>query len=161
HPALLVAYPKSFTPSVVSWRSWPVATSFTQRFQSQMKRAFVPSGDIDGGGGVVMPVTLGPQVLLSATPPPRPAPPRPPPAPRPPVRPPPRPPAPPPAASAPAGGVATTSRVFFTGSTTTFSVPVNVVRTYQKRPSGSQLASAVPPTTRPLSAGASILTARS
>ena len=44
---------------------------------------------------------------------------------------------------------------------TTFSVPVDVVRTYQKRPSGSQVAFTVPPTTRPLSAGASILTARS
>src|SRR5262245_47302256 len=116
-----------------------------------MKSAFVPSGDIDGGGAPVIPVTLGPHVLLNATPPPRPPPrPPPPPAPRPPPRPP-RPPAPPPgAASAPAGGVATTSRVFFTGSTTTFSVPVNVVRTYQNLPSGNQLASAVPPTTSPL-----------
>ena len=59
-------------------------------------------------------------------------------------------------AGAPAGGVATTSRVFFTGSMTTFSVPVDVVRTYQKRPSGSQFASTVPPTTSPLRAGASI-----
>ena len=34
---------------MVSWRSWPVATSRTQRFQSQMKRALLPSGDIDAG----------------------------------------------------------------------------------------------------------------
>ena len=109
-----------------------------------MKMAFVPSGDIDGAGAPVRPVTFGPQVLVIATPP------RPPPRPPPPPPRPPRPPAPPAgAACAPAGGVATTSRVFFTGSTTTFSVPVGVVRTYQKRPSGSQLASTVPPTTSP------------
>src|SRR5688572_17718704 len=111
-----------------------------------MKMAFLPSGDIDAGGGPVtgMPVTLGPQVLAIDTPPrpPRPAPP-------------PRPAGPPPAAgSPPGGGAATTSRVLFTGSMTTFSVPVRVVRRYQKRPSGSHVTVAVPPTTRPLRAGA-------
>ena len=45
-------------PSVVSWRSWPVATSCTQRFQSQMKTALVPSGDIEGGGAPVVPVRI-------------------------------------------------------------------------------------------------------
>src|SRR5215470_16321783 len=97
-----------------------------------MKSAFVPSGDIDGGGAPVMPVTFGPHVLVRA-------PPRPPAcaggAPRPPR---PRPPAPPPATGVSAGGVATTSRVFFTGSMTTFSWPDAPVRTYQKRPSGIQ-----------------------
>src|SRR6185436_20867116 len=122
-----------------------------------MKSALDPSGDIDAGGGPVMPVTFGPHVFVIATPP------RPPPRPAPPPRPPrpPAAPAPPPAGAAAAGGVATTSRVFFTGSTTTFSVPVDVVRTYQKRPSGIQFGSTVPPTTRPFNAGASILTARS
>src|SRR5215210_4407879 len=81
HPALLVAYPKFFSPSVVSWRSWPVATSRTQRFQSQMKMALLPSGDIDAGGGPDMPVTFGPHVFVIARPP---RPPRPPPPPRPP-----------------------------------------------------------------------------
>src|SRR5207344_1042138 len=97
-----------------------------------MKIALLPSGDIDGCGAPVVPVTFGPQVLLMATPPPRPPRPPPPPPPRPP-----RPPAPPPAWVSPAGGVATVSRVFFAGSMTMFSVPVGVVRTYQKRPSGS------------------------
>ena len=99
-----------------------------------MNSALLPSGDIDGGGGPLSPVTLGPHVFESATPPPRPAPPRPPP-------PPPRPPRPPAPAAAwpPAGGVSTVSRVFFTGSMTMFSVPVSVVRAYQKRPSGSQV----------------------
>src|SRR5579864_675231 len=121
-----------------------------------MKTALVPSGDIEAGGGPDVPVTYGPQVFVIATPPPRP--PRPPP---PPARPP-RPPAPPPGALwPPVGGAATTSRVFLTGSTTTVSVPVKVVRMYEKRPSGSQVASAVPPTTRPLRLGASIRTARS
>ena len=121
-----------------------------------MKIALVPSGDIDAGGGpdTGMPVTLGPQVFVIATPP-RP-PPRPPPAPRPPR------PAPPPAgAAAPAGGVATTSRVFFTGSMTTFSVPAVPVRVYQKRPSASQLAVTLSLITRPVKAGASIFVARS
>src|SRR5262245_61036437 len=101
-----------------------------------MKIAFVPSGDIDGGGAPVVPVTFIPQLLLSATPPP----PRPkPPAPRPPP-PPPRPPRPPPppaaGAASPDGGVAVTSRVFLAGSTTTFSVaPAAVVRVYQNLPS--------------------------
>src|SRR5262245_25050972 len=118
-----------------------------------MKSALLPSGDIDGGGGPVRPVTLGPHFLESTTPPP----PRPPPAaPRP--R---RPPAPPGAACPPEGGVATVSRVFFTGSMTMFSLPVGVVRTYQKRPSGSQVALTVSPNTSPFKAGASILTARS
>src|SRR5262245_22381633 len=118
--------------------------SLTQRFQSHTKIAFVRSGAIEAGGGVVRPWTWGPRVWLRVA---RPAPPRPPPGapPRPP-----RPPAPPPAGCAPAGGVVTTSRVFFTGSTTTFSVPVSVVRTYQKRPSGSQFGVTVPPTTSPV-----------
>src|SRR5262245_40271324 len=118
-----------------------------------MKSALLPSGDIDYGGAPVIPVTFGPQVFVIATPPPRPAP-RPPPPPRPP-----RPAAPPPAASV--GGVATTSRVFFTGSMTTFSVPVAVVRAYQKRPSDIQFAVTLAPTTSPAKLGASILTARS
>src|SRR5262245_39768495 len=120
-----------------------------------MKRALLPSGDIDGCGALIVPVTFIPHFFVIVTPPPRP--------PRPPPPPPPRPPRPPPAFAPcpPAGGVATTSRVFRTGSTTTFSVPVNVVRTYQKRPSGSHVASALPPTTRPLRAGASIFVARS
>src|SRR5580700_6804664 len=106
-----------------------MATSRTQRFQSQMSRALLPSGDIEGAGAPAVPVTLGPQVFVIASPP---RPPRPPP--------PPRAPAPPPFARwPPAGGVTTTSRVFFTGSMTTFSVPVSVVRTYQKRPSGSHV----------------------
>src|SRR5262245_11702042 len=122
-----------------------------------MKIALVPSGDIDGGGAPLVPVTFGPHVLLSATPPP---PPRPPPRPPPP---PPRPPRPPPPAAAPpsAGGVATVSRVFFTGSMTMFSEPVGVVRTYQNLPSGSQLTFTVSPKTRPLRPGASIFVARS
>src|SRR6516162_5005412 len=66
-PALLVAYPKSLTPSVVSWRSWPEAISCTQRFQSQMKMALLRSGDIEAVGGPDVPVTLGPQVLAIAT----------------------------------------------------------------------------------------------
>src|SRR5262245_28058731 len=113
-----------------------------------MKIAFLPSGDIDGGGGPVIPVTFGPHVRERVTPPPRP---------------PPRPPRPPPSGEGwpPAGGVCTTSRVFRTGSMTTFSLPVSVVRTYQKRPSGSQVAFTVSPTTRPVRLGASILTARS
>jgi hypothetical protein len=121
-----------------------------------MKMALLPSGDIDGGGGAVMPVTLGPQVFVIAIAP------RPPPLPPPPPRPP-LPPATFPGASAaaPAGGVAATSRVFFTGSMTTFSVPVNVVRTYQNRPSGSQVALTVSPTTRPFRLWGSIFTARS
>src|SRR5690242_618198 len=121
-----------------------------------MKIAFFPSGDIDGGGGPVIPVAFGPQVRDSATsarPPPRP--PRPPPPPRPPR----------PADSAdgcpPAGGVCTTSRVLLTGSTTTFSLPFDVVRTYQKRPSGSQFTLTVSPKTSPVRLGASIFTARS
>src|SRR5262245_52038253 len=116
-----------------------------------MKIALAPSGEVDGGGeGTVRPVTVGPHVLLIATPP------------RPPPPPAPRPPSPPATVTgAAAGGVATTSRVFFTGSTTTFSVPAEVVRTYQNRPSASQFASTVPPTTRPLTPGASIRTARS
>ena len=69
-PALSVAQPKYFTPSLVNWRSRPVATSRTHRFQSRMKTASLPSGD-----GTEM----------------SPAPPRPPPPPLPPV--PPRPPA--------------------------------------------------------------------
>ena len=117
----------------------------------------MPSGDIDGGGAPVVPVTLGPQVFVIATPPPAPAATA----------------ATAAAAAAAAAGAAAapgsrrpeasppTSRVFFTGSMTTFSVPVSVVRTYQKRPSGSQVAFDVPPTTRPLRLGASILTARS
>src|SRR5262245_6733105 len=119
-----------------------------------MKIALRPSGDIDGGGAPVIPVTFGPQVRDSVAPP-RPPPPRPPP---------PRPPRPPPASGdawPPSGGVCTTSRVFFTGSITTFSLPAGVVRTYQKRPSGSHDAFTVSPKTRPLSAGASIFTARS
>src|SRR5204863_197901 len=106
-----------------------------------MNSALLPSGDIDAGGGPVIPVTFGPHVFDSATPP-RPAPPRPPP-------PPPRPPRPPAPAEAwpPSGGVGTTSRVFFTGSMTTFSVPVSVVRAYQKRPSGSHVGLTVSPTT--------------
>src|SRR5262245_18482645 len=118
-----------------------------------MKIALVPSGDVaDGGEGTVKPVTVGPHVLLIVTPP---RPPPLPPAPRPPRPPAPRPPSPPaPATGAAAGGVEATSRVFFTGSTTTFSVPAAVVRTYQNRPSGSQFASTVPPTTRPFRPGA-------
>src|SRR5262245_49904094 len=122
-----------------------------------MNSAFVPSGDIDGGGAPVVPVTFGPHVFVMVTAPPRP-PPRPPPPP-PPPRPAPRPAPPPAGAAAAAGGVATTSRVFFTGSMTTFSVPVSVVRTYQKRPSGIQLGFTSPPTTRPFRFCASILTA--
>src|SRR5688572_22711146 len=109
-----------------------------------MKIAFVPSGDTDAGGVPVLPVTFGPHLRVICTPPP---PPRPPP---PPARPPRPPPAPGPAAGV--GGVATTSRVRFTGSMTTFSVPVSVVRTYQNRPSGIQFALTVPPTTNPFSA---------
>src|SRR5215471_15647968 len=121
-----------------------------------MNTALVPSGDIDGGGAPVVPVAFGPHVFV-IVPPPRP--PRPP-APPPPAPRPPRPPCPP-AATAPAGGAATTSRVFFTGSITTFSFPVAVVRTYQNRPSASHVGLTVPPTTRPFRLGASILTARS
>src|SRR5690348_536803 len=117
-----------------------------------MKIALLPSGDIAGGGGPVSPVTFGPQVRDSATParPPPPRPPRPPP--------PPRPPRPPASAEGwpPSGGVCTTSRVFSTGSMTTFSLPFGVVRAYQKRPSGSQVALTVSPKTRPLRLGASI-----
>src|SRR5262245_33988508 len=119
-----------------------------------MNSALLRSGDIDGAGTLVRPVTFGPHVFDNATPPPAP--------PRPPPPPPPRPPRPPPCAPwPPAGGVATISRVFFTGSMTTFSVPVSVVWEYQKRPSGSQFAFALSPTTRPVRLGASILTARS
>jgi hypothetical protein len=46
----------------------------------------------------------------------------------------------------PAGGVATTSRVFFTGSTTTFSVPVNPCDATEAAIS-QPAASAVPPAT--------------
>src|SRR4051812_17475403 len=118
-----------------------------------MKIALLPSGDSAGGGAPVVPVTFGPHVRDSVTPPPRP-PPRPPP---------PRPPRPPPAGAAwpPSGGVCTTSRDFFAGSMTTFSLPVSVLRTYQKRPSGSQVGFTVSPTTSPVRLGASILTARS
>src|SRR6478736_8638390 len=45
HPALSVAYPKSFTPSVVSAVSLPVAASRTQRFHSRMKTERLPSGE--------------------------------------------------------------------------------------------------------------------
>src|ERR1700756_2748931 len=121
-----------------------------------MKMALLPSGDIEGVGAADVPVTLGPHVLFNATPP---RPPRAPPPPPPPRAP--RPPLPPAASGAPAGGVATTSVVFLTGSTTPFLVPVNVGRTYQKRRSGSQFACASPPTTRPVRLGASILVARS
>src|SRR5262245_1773083 len=112
-----------------------------------MNSAFVRSGDIDGAGTLVRPVTLGPQVFDSAAPPPPPRPPRPPP--------PPRPPRPPPVACPPSGGVVTVSRVFFTGSTTTFSVPVDPVRVYQKRPSGSQFALTASLITRPIRLGPS------
>jgi hypothetical protein len=44
---------------------------------------------------------------------------------------------------------------------TTFSEPVEPVRVYQKRPSGSQFALTVSLITRPVRLGASILTARS
>ena len=95
----------------------------------------VPSGDIDAGGGPVMPGDVGAAGLRDRDAAAAPAAAaghrrrrarrgRPPPA-TPDRR---------PAASPP------TSRVFFTGSMTTFSVPVSVVRTYQKRPSGSQVA---------------------
>src|SRR5436190_2766749 len=98
-PALLVAYPKSLTPSVVSWRSWPVATSCTQRFQSQMKTALLPSGDSEDVGAADVPVTLGPHFFAIVTPP---RPPRPPPG-APPPRPP-RPPGPPAFAPGPPAG---------------------------------------------------------
>src|SRR5688500_1515709 len=45
HPALSVAYPKSFAPSVVSCFSCPEATSRTHRFHSRMNAARLPSGD--------------------------------------------------------------------------------------------------------------------
>src|SRR6187397_394531 len=110
--------------------------------------ALLPSGDTDATGVPVIPVTLGPHVRVMVGPP-RPPPPRPP---------------RPPAAGAcwpPPGGVATTSRVFFTGSMTTVSGPDAVVRTYEKRPSGNHVALTESFTTRPLSAGASMRTARS
>ncbi len=48
-PALSVAYPKSFTPSLVSRVSAPVATSRTHRLSLRMKAASFPSGEIDSG----------------------------------------------------------------------------------------------------------------
>src|SRR5688500_14703915 len=114
-----------------------------------MKSALVPSGDSDAGGGPVMPVTLGPQVFVIDTPPR-------PPRPAPPAR---------PGGAAggapPGGGTSATPRVFRTGLTMTISEPVAVVRRYQKLPSASHVTVAVPPTTRPLRAGASMRTARS
>src|SRR5215472_11188497 len=78
-PALSVAYPKSFAPSVVICVSLPVATSRTHRFQSRMNAACFLSGETDSG----------------ITSPPRPAPPPPPPHTSIPPRPPrPRPPLP-------------------------------------------------------------------
>src|SRR3954470_9016895 len=108
-----------------------------------MNAAFVPSGDI----------TAFPAAL------PRP----PPPPPRPP-----RPPRPPPAPASAALGTpgqfecdaSQTVRVLAAGSTSTNSALFAPVR-YQNRSSGSHVAAAFPPTTRPLSDGPSILTARS
>src|SRR5688572_7910244 len=64
-PALLVAYAKSFTPSVVTWTSFFVATSRTQRLKSRTNAARLPSGE---------------RMSLPPCPPPAP-PPRPPPQP--------------------------------------------------------------------------------
>src|SRR5207237_1638842 len=45
HPALSVAYPKSFTPSLVSCVSFPEAASRTQRLESRMNAARFRSGE--------------------------------------------------------------------------------------------------------------------
>src|SRR5262245_14625257 len=99
-----------------------------------MKAALVPSGDV---------------TALPAPPPP-------------PPRPPPRPPRPAASASVADGTpgqferfASHTVRVFFAGSTSTNSALAAPVR-YHIRPSASQVADTVPPTTRPVSEGASI-----
>src|SRR4051795_7613006 len=48
-PALSVAYPKSFTPSVVSCVSFPLATSRTHKFQSLIYAESLPSGETTSG----------------------------------------------------------------------------------------------------------------
>src|ERR1035438_6195629 len=76
HPALSVAYPKSFSPSKVSWLSLLLAMSCSHKLFSRIMTLLLPSGE--------------------TAPPPRP--PRPPPPPRPPL-----PPRAPPAGAAGAG----------------------------------------------------------
>src|SRR6186997_2088293 len=65
HPALSVAYPKSFTPSVVSWVSLPPGTSRTHRFQSRMNAACFPSGEVTVVGGDAAPPPRPPRPLVA------------------------------------------------------------------------------------------------
>ena len=44
-PSGIAPYPKSFSPSVVSWVSSPVAASRTHRFSSRAKAIQRPSGE--------------------------------------------------------------------------------------------------------------------